>query len=67
VRVWRPQEEALRSCELLEAVRGLPVNLPPSVNGFRQPLWCFERSGTALPSFANGWLFGWASDGRGGL
>lgn len=53
------EEECVRSVALLEELYGLQLDVQPAVNPFRQPLWCVERVGNGLPSYSNGFMYGW--------
>ncbi|GLI67805.1 hypothetical protein VaNZ11_012093 [Volvox africanus] len=53
------EEECVRSCQLLEQLFNLRPNVRNLVNPYRQPLCCVERIGNGLPSYSNGFLYGW--------
>ncbi|KAG2425630.1 hypothetical protein HYH02_015002 [Chlamydomonas schloesseri] len=60
------EEEVLRSEQMLSQLYGVVQDVACAENPFMQPLWCVERAGNALPSFSNGFMFGWCADGVGG-
>ncbi|KXZ43102.1 hypothetical protein GPECTOR_102g55 [Gonium pectorale] len=53
------EEECVRSGQLLERLYGIHTDVRHDVNPFRQPLCCVERVGNDLPSYSNGFLYGW--------
>ncbi|GIL56529.1 hypothetical protein Vafri_11880 [Volvox africanus] len=53
------EEECVRSCQLLEQLFNLQPDIRNLVNPYRQPLWCVDRIGNGLPSYSNGFLYGW--------
>ncbi|KAG2500564.1 hypothetical protein HYH03_001335 [Edaphochlamys debaryana] len=53
------EDEAVRSERLLAELYGVRLALPPTVNPFRQPLACVDRVGNELPSYSNGFMYGW--------
>ncbi|GIM01266.1 hypothetical protein Vretimale_6067, partial [Volvox reticuliferus] len=57
------EEECVRSCQLLEKLFNLQPDVQNFVNPYRQPLLCVERVGNGLPSYSNGFLYGWFAAG----
>ncbi len=53
------EEECVRSGQMLYGMYGMELAVRQEVNPFRQPLWCYERAGNALPSYSNGFVYGW--------
>lgn len=53
------EEECVRSGQMLYGMYGMELDVRQEVNPFRQPLWCYQRAGNALPSYSNGFLYGW--------
>jgi hypothetical protein len=55
------EEECVRSCQMLDQLYGIRPDVQAAVNPFRQPLWCVGRTGNGLPSYSNGFVYGWVS------